>query len=145
MKCINSGPGGGGAKGPCPASPVKISHKKDDCRIRPHRYHISPPPSTRLLDPLLCIKAEKITMQWRSHDFQDGDPLPSWIRQCQGAHSLTPCEGDRPTDKYMHVCDYLVLIDVQFLISVEDVLVREGILCQSYGHLVSLSVKKYLY
>ena len=34
----------GGARGPCPPSPVKISHKKDGHRIRPHRFHVSPPP-----------------------------------------------------------------------------------------------------
>ena len=34
--------------------PVKISHKKDGCQRRPHRFHVSCPlPLTRLQDPLL--------------------------------------------------------------------------------------------
>ena len=35
-----------GARGPCPPPrPVKISHKKDGHQRRPHRFHISRPPS----------------------------------------------------------------------------------------------------
>ena len=45
----------GGARGPCPPGPVKISHKKDGCRIRSHRFHVSRPSSTQALDPLLPI------------------------------------------------------------------------------------------
>ena len=34
----------GGARGPCPSpGPVKISHKKDGCQRRPHRFHVSRP------------------------------------------------------------------------------------------------------
>ena len=35
----------GGARGLClPPGPVKISHKKDCCQRRPHRFHVSWPP-----------------------------------------------------------------------------------------------------
>ena len=37
-----------------PPGPVKVGHKKDGRRRRPHRFHVSRPPLTRLLDPLLC-------------------------------------------------------------------------------------------
>ena len=36
-----------------PPGPVKIGHKKDGHRRRPHRFHVSRPPLTRPLDPLL--------------------------------------------------------------------------------------------
>ena len=40
-----SGGGGGGTRGrgpcPCPSGPVKICHKKDGHRRRPHRFHVS--------------------------------------------------------------------------------------------------------
>ena len=36
-----------------PPGPVKIGHKKDGCRRRPHRFHVSRPPLTQSLDPLL--------------------------------------------------------------------------------------------
>ena len=35
-------PGGEGAM--APSGPVKISHKKNGCRRRPHRFHVSRPP-----------------------------------------------------------------------------------------------------
>ena len=41
---------GGVPRGPCPPSPVEISHKKDGCQRRPHRFHVScppPPPPSR--------------------------------------------------------------------------------------------------
>ena len=41
-----------GAMAPNP-SPVKISHKKDGRQRQPHRFHVSCPPLTRLLDLLL--------------------------------------------------------------------------------------------
>ena len=45
---------GGGPRGPWPPpGPVKIGHKKDGCRRRLHRFHVSRPPLTRPLDPLL--------------------------------------------------------------------------------------------
>ena len=47
-------PGGRGGHDP-PPSPVKISHKKDGCQIRPQRFHVFRPPSTRPLDPLLEV------------------------------------------------------------------------------------------
>ena len=44
----------GGAEGAmAPPGPVKIGHKKDGCRRRPHRFHVSRPPPTQSLDPLL--------------------------------------------------------------------------------------------
>ena len=44
----------GGAKGAmAPPWPCKIGHKKDGCQRRPHRFHVSRPPLTRPLDPLL--------------------------------------------------------------------------------------------
>ena len=45
--------GAEGAMPPFPHSPVKISHKKDGRRRQPYRFHVSPPPPTRPLDPLL--------------------------------------------------------------------------------------------
>ena len=39
-------PVGGGGKGTMSPCPVKISHKKDGHRRRPHRFHVSPPPPT---------------------------------------------------------------------------------------------------
>ena len=36
-----------------PPGPVKISHKKDGCQRQPHRFHVSRPPLTWPLDPLL--------------------------------------------------------------------------------------------
>ena len=45
----------GGAKGAmAPPGPVKIGHKKDGHQRWPHRFHVSRPPLTRPLDPLLC-------------------------------------------------------------------------------------------
>ena len=45
---------GGGPRGPWhPPGPVKIGHKKDGRRRQPHRFHVSRPPLTRPLDPLL--------------------------------------------------------------------------------------------
>ena len=44
---------GGGQGGHGPPRPVKIGHKKDGCRRRAHRFHVSRPPLTRPLDPLL--------------------------------------------------------------------------------------------
>ena len=47
-----------GAKGAmAPPGPVKIGHKKDGRQRRPHRFHVSRPPLTRLLDPLLYLNA----------------------------------------------------------------------------------------
>ena len=44
----------GGAEGAMPPPrPVKISHKKDGRQRWPYRFHVSRPPSTRPLDPLL--------------------------------------------------------------------------------------------
>ena len=43
----------GGPEGAMPPRPVKNSHKKDGCQRRPHRFHVSHPPLTRPLDPLL--------------------------------------------------------------------------------------------
>ena len=44
----------GGAEGAmAPPGPVKIGHKKDGCQRRLHRFHVSWPPLTRPLDPLL--------------------------------------------------------------------------------------------
>ena len=44
----------GGAEGAMvPPGPVKIGHKKDGHRRRPHRFHVSRSPLTRPLDPLL--------------------------------------------------------------------------------------------
>ena len=37
-----------------PLGPVKISIKKDGHPRRPHRFHVSRPPLTQPLDPLLC-------------------------------------------------------------------------------------------
>ena len=46
----------GGPRGPCPPPrPVKISDKKDGNRRQPHRFHVSCPPITRSLDPLLGV------------------------------------------------------------------------------------------
>ena len=46
--------GGGGRGGHIPdPGPVKISHKKDGHQRRPHRIHVSRPPLTRPLDPIL--------------------------------------------------------------------------------------------
>ena len=57
MQQVSSG--SRGAKGAmAPPGPVKIGHKKDGCQRRPHRFHVSWPPLTQLLDPLLsqeCI------------------------------------------------------------------------------------------
>ena len=39
-----------------PPGPVKIGHKKDGHRRRPHRFHVSRPPLTRPLDPLLLFQ-----------------------------------------------------------------------------------------
>ena len=36
-------PGGGRGAMPPPSGPVKISHKKDGCQRRPHRFHVSRP------------------------------------------------------------------------------------------------------
>ena len=36
-----------------PPGPVKIGHKKDGHRRRPHRFHVSRPIHTQPLDPLL--------------------------------------------------------------------------------------------
>ena len=45
---------GGGPRGPWPPpGPVKIGHKKDGRQRRLHRFHVSRPPLTRPLDPLL--------------------------------------------------------------------------------------------
>ena len=60
----------GGPRGPWPPpGPVKIGHKKDGRRRRPHRFHVSRPPLTRPLDPLLdwrgCIKTVSRTKCWR--------------------------------------------------------------------------------
>ena len=44
---------GGGRGGHGPPGPVKIGHKKDGCQSRSHRFHVSRPPLTRPLDPLL--------------------------------------------------------------------------------------------
>ena len=44
---------GGGRGGYGPPGPVKIGHKKDGRRRRLHRFHVSWPPLTRPLDPLL--------------------------------------------------------------------------------------------
>ena len=55
VSVADPGGGGEGAMAP-PPGPVKISHKKDGCRIRPHKFHVSRPPSTRLLDPLLGFR-----------------------------------------------------------------------------------------
>ena len=52
--------GGGGRGGRGPPGPVKISHKKDGRRRRPHRFHVSWPPLTWLLD-LLLIRHHTIT------------------------------------------------------------------------------------
>ena len=45
----------GGVEGAMPPSPspVQISHKKDGRQRRPHRFHVSSPPPTRPLDPIL--------------------------------------------------------------------------------------------
>ena len=44
----------GGAEGAmAPPSPVEISHKKDGCQRRPHRFHVSWPPPTQPLDLML--------------------------------------------------------------------------------------------
>ena len=55
----SSGSRGGGPRGPWghghgPPGPVKTSHKKDGRQRRPHRFHVSWPPPTRPLDPMLC-------------------------------------------------------------------------------------------
>ena len=48
--------------GACPPpGPVKIGHKKDGHRRRPHRFHVSRPPPTRPLDPLLEIIITYVT------------------------------------------------------------------------------------
>ena len=45
----------GGGDHPPPPGPVKMSHKKDGCRRRLHRFHVScPHPPTQLLDQLLA-------------------------------------------------------------------------------------------
>ena len=44
---------GGGRGGHGPPGPVKIGHKKDGHQRRLHRFHVSRPPLTRPLDPLL--------------------------------------------------------------------------------------------
>ena len=50
----SSGSRGGGAEGAMPPpSPVQISHKKDGCQRRLHRFHVSWAPPTRPLDPML--------------------------------------------------------------------------------------------
>ena len=42
-----------------PPGPVKIGHKKDGRQRWPHRFHVSRPPLTRPLDPLLgSLKAK---------------------------------------------------------------------------------------
>ena len=41
---IHNSSGSRGARGPCPPGPVKISHKKDGRRRRPHRFPVSRPP-----------------------------------------------------------------------------------------------------
>ena len=46
-------PGGGPRWAMAPPGPVKIGHKKDGRRRWPHRFHVSRPPLTRPLDPLL--------------------------------------------------------------------------------------------
>ena len=43
--CSSSGSRGGGRGGHAPPDPVKIGHKKDGHRRRPHRFHVSRPPS----------------------------------------------------------------------------------------------------
>ena len=40
----NSSGSRGAEGGHAPPGPVKISHKKDGCRRRPHRFHVSLPP-----------------------------------------------------------------------------------------------------
>ena len=45
---------GGGPRGPWPPSPVETSHKKDGRQRQPHRFHVSWPPPTRPLDPMLA-------------------------------------------------------------------------------------------
>ena len=53
FQCTSSG-SRGGPRGPWPPpGPVKIGHKKDGRRRQPHRFHVSRPPLTRPLDPLL--------------------------------------------------------------------------------------------
>ena len=55
--------GSRGAEGamPPPPRPVKISHKKDGCQRRPHRFHVSRPPpyptigSATDVNEMLCI------------------------------------------------------------------------------------------
>ena len=49
----SSGSRGGAEGAMAPPGPVKIGHKKDGHQRRPHRFHVSRPPLTRPLDPLL--------------------------------------------------------------------------------------------
>ena len=44
---------GGGQGDHAPPQPCKKSNKKDGHQIRPHRFHVSRPPPTRPLEPLL--------------------------------------------------------------------------------------------
>ena len=53
---FSSGSGGGAEGAMAPPSPVKISHKKDGHWRRPHRFHVSQPPLTQPLDPLLALQ-----------------------------------------------------------------------------------------
>ena len=46
-------PGGGCRGAMAPPSPVEISHKKDGRQRRSHRFHVSGPPPTQPLDPML--------------------------------------------------------------------------------------------
>ena len=48
---------GGGEGAMAPPGPVKIGHKKDGPQRRPHRFHVSRPPLTRPLDPLLDLSS----------------------------------------------------------------------------------------
>ena len=56
-------PGAGAEGGMAPPSPVKISHKKDCHQRRPHRFHVSCPPLTRPLAPLLRLIAHPTTLR----------------------------------------------------------------------------------
>ena len=61
-------PGGRGGHGP--PGPVKIGHKKDGCQRWLHRFHVSRPPLTRPLDPLLRGTWSPLSVQYFSCSFR---------------------------------------------------------------------------
>ena len=77
----------GGPRGPwLPPGPVKIGHKKDGHRRRLHRFHVSRPPLTWPLDPLLKGHVETVDTKDQSNAIVYGmfvDTVDTKIKACK--------------------------------------------------------------